>query len=430
MEGKLADASIFKRDTCAKEINSYRKVKVNLASYIRLTDDLYQRLTADERIRKVLTIEAFRYYAVSILWIRIINLKKEAGDQLTQQEQDVAMMSEMMDLNVPDPLRIYLTSLGHIQTLNGENYHVAFPSLPSHVLTGQDQGGYFSHDLQTPVGMNLYTEIPTLGVAAEALKHLVDTNAEPGHWTPAPATNDLGLLANRNLLGYSPKGIVKKEAISKLMAIGIEPDQFPTSVEGTAFSYVVIDDISNILAQVTTFKMTSVPVATYSPLGSPAIMIVSKPEAPEKDFYSGEFHEESLNKEDTSTFTRAATMLFQAWKEPKEMVENPTSQHAAIEAPSAEEVDPEEEQLPSSDQVLVRKIFYDHSTWTALEYTRQHPCPSNIANARNDRRETGKNTLPARFRTDLPFVTLSWQARALRRDFLDSLQQATKPIGT
>lgn len=161
-------------------------------------------------------------------------------------------------------------------------------------------------------------------------------------------------------------------------------------------------------------------------------MIVSKPEAPEKDFYSGEFHHESLNKEDTSTFTRAASMLFQAWKEPKEVeiIENPAQQSAAEQAPPAEEVDPEENIPQTSRTQPVRSIFKDHSTWAALEYTRQHPCPEEIANHRNDRREVGRYALPPRFRLELPFVTLSWQARAMRRDYLDSLQQATKPLGS
>lgn len=280
-------------------------------------------------------------------------------------------------------------------TLNGENFYPDFPPLATANPTNQSHGGYFQPPVATPRGMALYTEILTLGIAAEAITHLLSDSA-PGPWPPPVAENQFNLPAERNLLKYAPKLKHKAEFTNKLLEIGISSAIFPESIEGTGLFIPLLDQVSSFLNETTIFKEISEPIFKYEDKGSKAELILSTPEdfAPaEMPYVDGNFIGRSLSKDDSQTFGKAGTFLVRVIKEPR-LGPVPAGQRYARsrslspapvlpahpQGPEAQEQDQEPPQDQQQLEQPLALIVYldeweDHSTWTALRYTFQHRCP-------------------------------------------------------
>lgn len=107
----------------------------SLTGWTHVVDDAYAELRNDSKIQvsKELPIEAFRYYAASVFWLRTISLKLWQGHELTPSEVDLQITFEGKTLVLPDPIHLGLKSVGKVTTKNGEVLAPLFPPTPATV---------------------------------------------------------------------------------------------------------------------------------------------------------------------------------------------------------------------------------------------------------------------------------------------------------
>jgi hypothetical protein len=133
--------------------------------------ETYNQCAIDERqIDRVLAKEEMSYYATSLLWLKLIDVKAKQGwEALTSEERSLCKATEEMEFNVPQPVATYLHQIGQFSDKMGETTDVGIPSLPT--ARAQGMGGYHAPAIDENTH-NLFEEMPSLDIAGDIVMSL------------------------------------------------------------------------------------------------------------------------------------------------------------------------------------------------------------------------------------------------------------------
>lgn len=310
--------SVFGPEISIRETNSRTTFTPSCASFIAVCNDTWSSMRINEtQIDKQMLVEGYRYYWVAILWLRILQLKRANSFTLTDEETMILDLVEKATLNVPEPLFLYIKSLGLIETSStGQTLIPTFPNIPNQAIGGF--GGYWGAIALD--NANQYEEIPTLGVAAAGIRAAVGVHAA-GRYDSAldvgDAENENQILVNANLLGFEPLVNRRDEARNFFLNLGIQENEFPNTVENTAFSYALLHQMNSWLATTKTFKMQTVSFDTIGRNVSQAQALIQRPiPAADTRCINGEVRSTSLFKATTNEYGIGYFTLSQLFKEP------------------------------------------------------------------------------------------------------------------
>ncbi|KAG8222557.1 hypothetical protein J437_LFUL016758, partial [Ladona fulva] len=239
-----------------------------------VTDVTFTELRNDKGVlvAKELPREALRYYTSCLFWLRVIGLKAQLGDQLTQTEVDVQRTFTNQVLSVPEPIHIGLKALGRTKTKNGEIISPEFPSLPD-TVTANTPGGLGPVNTENH---SVYEDLPIIGPAYQACYERAadarvvnyDSAFQPPHG-----------VANPNLQGFGPLTPARMEAIGLLNEMGFSLDERPVTIGNSGINYNAVKTVSNLISRIIRFKMVEVDILSMPPTGSIAQVIQSRPVA-------------------------------------------------------------------------------------------------------------------------------------------------------
>lgn len=132
----LVSESVFAVDSGFTPRNREIEFQPSLTGWTQVVDDAYAELRNDAKLQvsKELPIEAFRYYASSVFWLRAISIKLWQGQELTPAEVDLQRVFEGKTLVLPDPIHMGLKAVGKVTTKNGEVLSPTFPDTPTAIV--------------------------------------------------------------------------------------------------------------------------------------------------------------------------------------------------------------------------------------------------------------------------------------------------------
>lgn len=265
----------------------------------------------DPNLQKVLLPEYMDYYTAALIWLRITSLKPKLRQPITQEERELLLIAENSVFSVPEPLTNQLKILGATQTLTREHINPQFPSLPTEQVGGF--GGYYG-----PLSEhthNQYEELPSLGVAAEAVRRAL-SNAPAGPYHSALATPEL--IPNENLLGFQPLGNRRLEAKNLAIACGITAERFPEYPNNTGINVEFLQSLSAVISRTNSFKLTAVSFQTLAEAGASVQTMVQRrpgPAPPLRSELDGELLTTSLTLEPVSVNGAGIMYCLQLWKD-------------------------------------------------------------------------------------------------------------------
>lgn len=270
----IADA-IFGVDVSVAPIAPLEEFKTTHANYIQLLRTTFKQFNADEpQLDRKLNEAEFIYYGIVLFWIRVLELKAaKKGATLTSAEKDFRKAFSDQVLNVPQPIHTYLMQMGSVTDKMGKETDIDYPSLP--VAVAQGMGGYHAVDI-TQDNHNLFEEIPTLGIAADAVMAVAGEGENPRQEVRVglPA----GAKVNENLLGFVDNvGPRRIEIRQRLYGQGITANAFPEFIENTRLNVQYTVSISDIINKFETFKNEKVIMSNMTRAGGESQIIQTKP---------------------------------------------------------------------------------------------------------------------------------------------------------
>ncbi|KAG5863301.1 hypothetical protein JTB14_020648 [Gonioctena quinquepunctata] len=128
--GNLADGSVFTAEVTVRETVSCRTFSPSTPALIEVArQTLSEMVTDNPQLSKTLLPEYFDYYATSLLWLRITNLKQKNSQRLTETESDLLVLTQTTAFCVPEPLAQQY-QIGNIVTMTKQHLYPEFPPLP------------------------------------------------------------------------------------------------------------------------------------------------------------------------------------------------------------------------------------------------------------------------------------------------------------
>jgi len=396
------DDSVFAQGFTVNEVGNRTTFTPSAPAMIEISRGVYtEMVTDDANLQKLILPEYIDYYAVAMLWFRIVSLKAKNSQPLTTEEQDLLTILQTTSFAVPDPIALQLRTLGNIETRTGQHLIPEFPALPTAVIS--NIGGYFgeftnpippappaqeaNEEAQEAHRANLvdfenqrvamehlhllYEELPCLGVVAYAITQSL-SNQPPGEYPPPFLYGNQ--RPNQNLLGYKNLGCRRSESKDFALRHNISERNFPSYPAQSAVNIEFIIALSNLLAKTKTFKISDIVFPTLAEVGSQSQTVIAVPTPlPGQSCITCELRPDSLTKENESTFGMSIFFL--------------------------------------SNMMKVSINQNNHSSWCLFDA----PPPSWIEN-RNSRREN----LPIQYRQRV-FSTVSQYGLAYRMNVLKSL---------
>lgn len=159
----LVAESVFAVDSGFISRNREIPFNPSMSGWTQVVDDAYAELRNDTKIQvsKEIPLEAFRYYAASLYWLRAISIKLWQGQDLTPAEVYLQRVFEGKTLVLPDPIHVGLKAVGKITTKNGEVLAPTFPAIPTGIVD-QIPGLLAVVDAENHT---TYEDYPVVGVA-------------------------------------------------------------------------------------------------------------------------------------------------------------------------------------------------------------------------------------------------------------------------
>lgn len=279
-----ADASLFSLGMSVREDKARTTFTPAATALCEIARSMTsEMMTDDTSLQRVFVPEYMSYYSVAMYWCRIVTLKMRNSQPLTLEEQDLLQLIQYVNFNIPEPLMLALRSVGNVVTRTGQHLYPAFPPLPTGVIQGL--GGHYGALAQPAPGVdntthNLYEEIPCLGVPAYAIKRSL-SNAPHGRYDSIVTLDDQ--QPNHNLLGFEPLAFRRNECKNLGLNVGINENDFPDYPRNTAFNIDLLIAISDILANVKTFRMSPTVFSTLTETGAISQTIIARPELQPND---------------------------------------------------------------------------------------------------------------------------------------------------
>jgi hypothetical protein len=316
-----SESSVFSTGISIRESNARLTFNVSAPALIDVSRRMFaELLTDDANLGKVLIPEYLDYYSTAMLWFRLVTLKEKNSQPLTAEEQELITLIQSISFSIPEPLNLYLKSIGNIETSIKQHLYPSFPPLPTVVIDGY--GGHYGL-LTAPEAAapnadlvhNLYEEIPCLGVLSYATSQAISDNP-PGPYVSLVAYQNT--QPTQNLLGFKPLGARRNEAKNLAFSEGITSTTFPSFPAGTGICINFLVSVSHQLANTKTFRLSNVVFSTMPEAGSQAQVVIERPQPQDGDFtpiIALEQRPECLIKEPEATFGSGIFFDFQLFKE-------------------------------------------------------------------------------------------------------------------
>lgn len=304
----IISEAIFGPNVTVVPIAPRQTFEESYAALPQLAVEIYREYQKDvNQIDRKMIKEELSYYCTAMLWLRLIDIKSKNGlYALTREEKTLQKDTKDESYNLPQPLYIYLSSIGSIVDKMGKRTFLDPPPLPVSVAGGF--GGYHSNEVTVDTH-NVFEEIPSLGIAGDMLMAAAQPADEPARnfriAFPQHATYSDNLLGNFPVIG--PR---RAEIRQKLAGFGITATNFEEYCRNTRFHRQYIKDISDMLGSWETFKVEKVNFPSLTSDGATVQAVMSRP-----------IHEEEANNwlkrvvqntsaEDESTATMGAAFVF------------------------------------------------------------------------------------------------------------------------
>lgn len=273
-EDPIFAESIFSVLNDSVEASTVTRFELNCSSYCDIARKAFTILTSkNQDAAKKITQEMFIYYSVALLWARLLHLKS-ATSNLSFEESQFYNAVARKQYVIPSPILMYLKAMGKIIVDGKEHINPHIPGLP--LRRAGQVGGWFG-----PVDVashNLYEEYPCMGVCAKALMQTADPQNMVA-WDPpvVPA----GYTANENFCGFYPMVPRRPETVIYIINCGIAANAFAEDVVNTGLNCGVLDHVSSVLLQYTTFQMSILTIDSMSTEGSKSQISISRPQVPQ-----------------------------------------------------------------------------------------------------------------------------------------------------
>lgn len=264
--------SIFGSKSDTREVKPNIDVNVNCGSFFQVVKETWDNMNktlpspSDE-----LCQETFVYYSHCMFALRQIELKEIKQQPLTKPEKEVKQVVKEEAFSVPQPIYVYLSSLGRITSVSGQHLRPNLMDLPAEEF-GDLAGVFGKINRYTH---NAYEEIPTTGVQARALQQAL-SEAPPGT-LPDYAILPDGTIPTENLVGSHTLSRCSEEMKNFVRAIGITEDEFPETVRNTRFNLPLLIKVSSALNYYKSCKMQQISIGKFGASGSINQMVTSLP---------------------------------------------------------------------------------------------------------------------------------------------------------
>jgi hypothetical protein len=315
-ESLLAE-SIFGVDVTITEIHSLDDFTTSFAMLPAIAADTFNQCQTDERhMGKLLAREEMSYYATSLLWMKLIEVKAKQGrEALTSVEESIREAAVDAEFNVPQPIYAYLSQIGQYTDEMGKTTDLQIPELP--VVRAGGMGGYHAAEI-TEHTHTLFEEVPSLGIAGDMVMALCEDVHEPvpNFRIQVPANSRV----NENLVGlFQPIGPRRLEIKQRLAGQGITSTAFPEFIPNTRFNLKYIKSISDIIGRFETFTCEKVRFAKQTASGGETQVVITCP-TPDEDLHERwtirSVQATSAAKSSTAVMGAAFMFGFQTYKEP------------------------------------------------------------------------------------------------------------------
>lgn len=268
----LISESVFATDNALQARHREIEFEASATGWTDVVDLTYAELRNDKSVQvtKELPIEALRYYASCVYWLRVIALKNQLGQDLTQTEDRIMTVFEGKTLVLPDPIHMGLKAIGRVTTKNGEVLAPRQPTTPT-TVTANTPGTLGVVDRDNCL---IYTDHPIVGIAYQGAYERAQDVVRATYVSAVAPRNT---TANRNLQGFAPLAPVRQDCIGILNSMGFDVNTRPPSIGNSGINYNAVKTVSNFLARTTTFRLVETDVFAIPPVGSLAQIIASVP---------------------------------------------------------------------------------------------------------------------------------------------------------
>lgn len=308
----IISEAIFGPNVTVLPIAPRQQFEASYAAIPQLAVEMFSEYQKDvHQMDRLMKKEEIAYYCTAMLWLRLIDIKAKNGLQaLTREEKTLHKDTKDETFNIPQPLHIYLTSIGSIVDKMGKRTFLEPPPLPVTVVQGF--GGYHAAEVNVDTH-NVFEEVPSLGIAGDMLMSAaVDEPPRKFHIAyPQKAT------FSNNLLGQFPIiGPRRMEIRQKLNGFGITSDAFEEYCPGTRFNQQYIRAISDRLGTWDTFKIEKVNFPSLTSDGSTVQAVISRPihDEPSENWQKRVVQNTSAEDESTATMAAAFVFRYQLYK--------------------------------------------------------------------------------------------------------------------
>lgn len=313
----LLSEAIFGPEVTVVPIEPKQEFQASYSAIPVLANHIFLEYAKDvAQMDRVMIKEEMSYYATALLWLRLIDIKQKYGlKSLTAEENTIHRDTKDDSFNVPQPLHIYLASIGSVIDKMGKTTYLQVPDLPVTVVGGF--GGYHSASIDVSTH-NAFEEIPSLGVAGDMLMAAATASDEP---VPDFHVNvPEGAEISNNLLGkFDTIGIRRPEIRQLLSGYGITPTRFDEYCTGTRFNRKYLRALSDRIGKWETFRIEKLNIPSMTSEGNTVQIIKSQPTdiaVEGTSWLRRDVANTSPEEEPTAVMGAAFAFHFQLFKEP------------------------------------------------------------------------------------------------------------------
>lgn len=238
-----------------------REFQLDYSQFVDVVRTSYDaQVTFDRSLKKYLPFSFYQYYAVIMLWRRLMTVVAARGIHLLERQELEARFFQ--DTPIPEDIQLYLSGIGDIVDSNARQFELALQVVPEiEPVIGGAQGSFGPVNVDTHI---LYETIPSplvtlLKIRADleyttallfpdqALAHpdwlQPDWNLPAGLAPGAPAQ-----MPTANLLGWSTRERLAPDAIDALSSAMLTLDQFGTdNIFSIPLNVKLLEYVANML---------------------------------------------------------------------------------------------------------------------------------------------------------------------------------------
>lgn len=224
----LSDAILVDGISGAVECAKDRNFELDFSQFIQIVKSSYQVMTRlDRGLQKFLSLSAYQYYCIVLLWKRIKFVMTERGEGVNEY---AALEMKLPSMSIPDEIGYYLDGIGNIKDYNGLNYFLSLQDNLRQTLVNGISGTFGIIDATSHIS---YETLPAPFVCVQRMLWDLALSKGSRRVEPININADWDLpdelkpnlsqyQPNRNLLGWDRARLLTSEQIQMLEYAGID----------------------------------------------------------------------------------------------------------------------------------------------------------------------------------------------------------------